>query len=125
MRSSVWPAVFALLVGFGMAAQWGLSLASGGVVEVETRPVELGFHLAAEGTTALLLVLAGLGLLRRAGWARWLYCVATGMLLYTAIVSPGYFVQEGQPVFLAVFVVILALALLCLALVVRRRDSSD
>ncbi len=124
MRRDVWPAVFALLVGAGMVAQWTLSLVGGGVAEVETRPVELGFHLAAEGTTALLLVVAGLGLLRRAGWAWWLYCVATGMLLYTAIVSPGYFVQEGQPAYLALFVVILALALVFLALVVRSRRPS-
>ena len=119
MKRDRWPGVFAIVVGVGMVAQWTVSLLAGGVPEVETRPVALGFHLAAEGLTAALLVAAGVALLLRRRWARWAYAVATGMLLYTAIVSPGYFVQEGQPIFLLLFAVILAFAVMTLVVVVR------
>ena len=36
--------------------------------------------------------------------------VSAGMLLYTAIVSPGYFAQQGQWAFLIMFATVLALA---------------
>lgn len=49
--------------------------------------------------------MAGVALLREMPWGRWLYAIASGMLVYTAIVSPGYFAQEGQPAFLALFAV--------------------
>jgi peptidoglycan/LPS O-acetylase OafA/YrhL len=123
MKEHSWPAVFAIVVGVGMVAQWAFSLLTGGVPEVETRPTALGFHLAAEGLTAALLVAAGVALLLRRPRRTWLYALATGMLLYTAIVSPGYFVQEGQPIFLLMFAVILVLAVLGLVAVIRERDG--
>ena len=119
MRKQVWPAVFAIVVGGAMIAQWVLSFATGGVPEVESRPTELAFHLAAEGLTAVLLIVAGVALLRRRPWGRWIYAVASGMLVYTAIVSPGYFLQEGQSAFLGMFAVILLLAVLGLVRAVR------
>jgi hypothetical protein len=48
-------------------------------------------------------------------WARDLFLVASGMLIYTAIVSPGYFVQKGQNIWLLFFGLILALDLYALA----------
>jgi peptidoglycan/LPS O-acetylase OafA/YrhL len=127
MERLLWPGVFGIVVGVGMVGQWAVSLAAGSVPEVDTRPVALGFHLAAEGLTAVLLICAGAGLVRGARWARSLYLLAVGMLLYTAIVSPGYFVQEGQPGFALLFIVILVLAAVCLVAVVRdgSRTGSD
>jgi peptidoglycan/LPS O-acetylase OafA/YrhL len=121
----VWPAAFAIVVGVSMVAQWAVSFAAGAVPEVDTRPVALGFHLAAEALTATLLVLAGVALLRKVRWAAWLYAVAVGMLVYTAIVSPGYFIQEGQAAFLLMFGVVLLLAVLCLITVVRGGAEED
>ena len=46
-------ASFLILVGILMIGQWGFSLAMGQVPEVATEPIRLGFHLAAELTTAL------------------------------------------------------------------------
>jgi hypothetical protein len=40
------------------------------------------------------------------------------MLLYTVIVSPGYFAEKGQWAFVAMFAVLLLLALLSIVLVV-------
>jgi peptidoglycan/LPS O-acetylase OafA/YrhL len=117
--------MFAIVVGVAMVAQWTVSFAAGEVPEVDTRPVELAFHLAAEALTAALLVAAGVALLRRVSWASWLYAVAVGMLAYTAIVSPGYFIQEGQAAFLAMFGAVLLLAVLCLIAVVRGGAEED
>jgi hypothetical protein len=51
------------------------------------------------------------GLLRGKAWAVKSFLVFGGMLLYSVIVSPGYFAQQGQWIFVGMFAVLLALAL--------------
>lgn len=114
----VFAAIFALVVGVGMIGQWILFLVTGQVPELETEPLRIRFHLAAEFATALALVAGGLALLTDQSWGRWFYLVAAGMLLYTAIVSPGYFAEKGQWAFVGMFGVVLVLALVSIVLVV-------
>lgn len=111
------PAVFALIIGLGILGQWGASAVRGQIPELKTEPARIAFHLAAEFTTALGLILAGAGLLFGWGWARDLFLVASGMLVYTSIVSPGYFVQMGQKIWLLIFGLILALNMWTLSVV--------
>ncbi|MFP4345070.1 MAG: hypothetical protein ACLFU8_10285 [Anaerolineales bacterium] len=70
-------------------------LATGNVPELETEPLAIAFHLAAELATAVALLFAGVGLLRRARWATSVTRLALGMLLYTVINSAGYFAEQG------------------------------
>jgi hypothetical protein len=114
----VFAAVFALVVGAGMIGQWVLFLVTGQVPELETEPLRIRFHLAAELTTALALVVGGLALLTEQAWGRWFYLLAVGMLLYTVIVSPGYFAEKGQWAFVGVFAIVLLLALVSISFVV-------
>jgi hypothetical protein len=114
------PAVFAIIVGLGMIGQWTALFISGQIPELETEPYRISFHLAGEGLTAVLLILSGLGLFLSWPWAQPLYLVAGGMLLYTAIVSPGYFVQQGQPSWLGIFLAIVILAVYSLIAVAAR-----
>lgn len=109
---------FAIVVGLGMVGQWALSLTKGRVPELETEPIRIGFHLAAEFATALALLVSGIGLLAGCAWSRYAYLVAVGMLLYTVIVSPGYFAQQGNWAMPALFTLILVLALVSLVLVI-------
>lgn len=102
---------FAVLVGLGMIGQWAVSLGSRQVPELRTEPVRIAFHLVGEFATAAALITAGAGLILDAGWAPEVALVAMGMLLYTAIVSPGYFGQKGQWRMVAMFAVLVALAL--------------
>ncbi len=87
---------FAVAAGFLMIGIWGFSLTTGKVPEIQTALLSIGFHLAAEILTALALLLSGLAILKKLAWGRTLFLVAGGMLLYTVIVSPGYFAQRGQ-----------------------------
>lgn len=104
-------AVFAILVGAGMIAQWTLSFLKKQIPELETEPIRIGFHLAGELLTALALILAGAALLAGAPWAEPVFLTASGMLLYTAVVSPGYFAQQGQWVWVVIFGVLIAISL--------------
>ena len=114
----IFAAIYAIVVGAGMIGQWLVFLATGQVPELVTEPLRIRFHLAAEFATALALLVGGLALLTGQAWGRWFYLLAMGMLLYTVIVSPGYFAQKGQWAFVGMFAVVLLLALVSIALVV-------
>jgi hypothetical protein len=113
----VFAALYALVVGLGMIGQWTFFLVTRQVPELKTEPYRIAFHLAAEFVTAIVLVVSGVGLLANTSWSRPLYLVATGTLLYTSIVSPGYFAQKREWPLVAMFALILVLALFSLALV--------
>jgi hypothetical protein len=110
-------AIFSLVVGVGMIAQWAMSYFSKQIPELKTEPIRIGFHLAGEMVTALGLIISGIALLSGAGWAIPCFLVAVGMLLYTAIVSPGYFAQQGQWGWLGMFSAIIVLAVISMVLI--------
>jgi hypothetical protein len=110
----IFPAIFSILVGIGMIIQWTLSYFSQQIPELETEPLRILFHIAAEMITALMLISGGVGLMANWAWAVPVYLVAIGMLLYTAIASPGYFAQKGRWGWLGLFGILILLALVSL-----------
>jgi hypothetical protein len=98
-------AVYAIVAGLIMIAQWSVFYATGKIPELRTEPIRIRFHIAGEIATALSLMSAGIGLLTSQEWASSLYLVAAGMLFYTVIVSPGYFAQQGKWVWAIIFTV--------------------
>ena len=113
----LFPAIFAILVGIGMIGQWSFLYLSKQIPELETERIRILFHIAAELLTALGLIVGGIGLLVNSAWGVPVYLVASGMLLYTAIVSPGYFAQKGQWAWLGMFGALALLALIGIAIV--------
>ncbi len=107
---------YAIIVGVLMFGQWAFFLAAKQVPELKTEPVRISFHLAAEFLAAAALMTSGAGLLVQAAWALQLYPVAVGMLIYTVIVSPGYFAQKRAWPLVGMFAVLLILALISLML---------
>jgi hypothetical protein len=114
----IFAAVFALIVGLSMIGQWAASYFAGQIPELVDEPIRIGFHIAAEMVTAVALLSAGVGLLLQQAWANPLYLIAVGMLFYTAIVSPGYFAQKGQWVWLIIFAVLIILGLISIRFVI-------
>ena len=105
---------YAIAVGVLMLGQWGFFLLAGMVPELQTAPLEIGFHLSAEMLTAMALITAGMGTLRGKRWGTTLYLIAAGMLLYTVINSAGHFAQQGQWPFVGMFGMLLIGALVSL-----------
>ncbi len=116
MRFSAW---YGIVVGVLMFAQWAFFLLAGQVPELETEPYRIAFHLIAEAVTAVLLILGGVGLLREATWGRDVSLFAHGLLVYTVIVSPGYFAQLGEWPLVAMFAVLLVLAVFSVSRLLR------
>jgi hypothetical protein len=112
MKFAAW---YGILVGVLMLVQWGSFLATGQVPELRAAPLRIAFHLAGEGLTAMGLFISGIALLKRKSWAKKVYLVVSGMLIYSVIASPGYFAQQGQWPMVAMFSVLFVLALVSLA----------
>jgi hypothetical protein len=55
-------------VGLSMIAMWTMFYVTGGIPEINTRPVEIGLHIIAETLTALLLIAGGMGLVKNKRW---------------------------------------------------------
>ena len=58
----IFPSIFAIVVGIGMIAMWSVSYLSKQIPELESEPMRIKFHLAAEFATAIVLLIAGIGL---------------------------------------------------------------
>lgn len=100
-----------------MIGQWSLSYATNQIPELTTEPIRIWFHIAGEMVTAITLTISGVGLLAHKTWAPNLFLVSTGMLIYTAIVSPGYFAQKGQWIWILIFGVIITISVFSIFLV--------
>ena len=90
-----------------MIAQWTFFIVTGNVPELQTEPFRIAFHLAAEFTTALMLIASGIATLKSSAWGKNVLLVGLGMVIYSEIVSPGYFAQLGQWALVAMFAVLL------------------
>ncbi len=122
VRKTKSAAIFAIVVGISMLGMWTVFYLTGNIPELETKPVELAFHLFAEFITAVLLISAGAGLLKATSWGYNLYLIAAGMVLYTMIMSPGYFLQTGDVAFLIMFGVLIILTFYFLAVIIKNKN---
>ena len=101
------PAWYGILVGLLMIAQWTFSILAGGVPEFENAPWKIAFHLAAEFSTAILLIVGGIATLRSIAWSKPILILSLGMVIYSEIVSPGYFAQLNQWALVVMFAALL------------------
>lgn len=102
-----------------MIGQWSVFIATGQVPELESEVLRILFHLAGEGITAIGLVWGGISLLRKDTYAHAIYLLFCGMLLYSIIVSPGYFAQLGQWEFVAMFAILCIITIISTVVVAK------
>lgn len=94
-----------------MIGMWIMFYINGQIPELNSELIRIGMHLTAEFTTAVLLVISGIGLQKK--WSKALYLsVLDSMLVCTLIQSPGYFAKQGDIGFVFMFVVFVILALI-------------
>lgn len=115
--------IYAIFVGLLMFMMWSFFLIAGMVPELETKPAEIILHLVAEFSTAFLLIIAGISALKKSRHSKWLYPFSIGMLMYTLIVSPGYYLQAGEYFFVAMFSVLIVLSIVFLTLFLRGNNE--
>jgi len=113
-----WAGIYSILIGGAIIAIWAMFALTGQIPEMKTAPLSIGAHLAAEFVTAGALIIAGAALLKKYKWAVKAYLVATGMLLYTLIASPGFFGQKDmfEAVFMFAGMALIAVGLLAIVI---------
>lgn len=116
--------VYSAVVGFFMLSFWAMILLTDQVPS-EQVPWAIAFHLAGELLTAVLLIISALGLLLEKVWAQVLSPFALGMLLYTVIVSPGYYAQLGNTPMVIMFLILTALTVAALVGILRTATKNS
>ena len=110
-------ALYAMLVGLSLLWYWGFVAIRREIPELDTEPFRILFHIIAELMTAVALLAGAVGLLTNSSWGLKVHLLAMGMLLYTLVASPGYFVQRREWPMVGVFAVVFLLTLGSLVLV--------
>ena len=103
--------VFEIFLGSCMLIQWAFFYFTGNIPELVSEPVRISFHIAGETVTAVLLIISGIMLLKNHASGGRLSLFALGMVMYSMIVSPGYFAQRGQWGFVIMFAALISVAL--------------
>jgi hypothetical protein len=111
MRTGV--GIYCLVVGVLMAVWWAVDIGRGALQRPDRTRPEIVLHLAAELVTAALLAIGG-GLLV-AGGSAGIALAGLGMLLYTVIASPGYFIARHEWAPAAMFAALAVLTVAALA----------
>lgn len=102
---------FAIVVGIAILAIWAYMLGTGSVPELDIRPLATWLHIAGEVVTALLLIAAGIGLLRHSVWGRRLYIFATAALLFEIIHAVGFYGERGDVAMVLFFLLVALLGI--------------
>jgi len=98
-------AIVPILIGAGMLSFWALAIATRRVPEIEAGGIEIWFHIVAETVTGVVLIAGGAAVLNDGDslFAIVLSSLSLGMLTYTLIVSPGYYVERRNLPLIVVF----------------------
>jgi hypothetical protein len=97
---------YAVAVGVAIIGWWAVEVRGGVLRRPDRSPGEIGLHVLAEVLAAVGLVVGGVLVL--ADRTASVLLVGLGMLLYTVIQSPGYFVARRQWAMVVIFAVLTA-----------------
>ncbi len=106
MPAGLWYVVgYSVAVGVSLLAYWPLMIAAKQVPEIREGKREIWFHVAAEVATGLTLIGGAVATLvnHGASRSRVLSALGLGMVVYTLIQSPGYYVVRGNRAMVAMF----------------------
>jgi asparagine N-glycosylation enzyme membrane subunit Stt3 len=102
---------------------WSFFYISGNIPELSYGPYRIFIHLVGEITTAFVLIAGGIGAYYKRKWGNMAYFLGTGMLIYTLIVSPGYYLQNKNWEFVLMFSLLIVITITLLFLFIKKRGD--
>lgn len=114
--------IYCILTGISILAFWGISIAINQVPELEQGTKEIYFHLAAEISTATLLILSGAGTRQQKKWSKPLTKISLGMLLYAVINAAGLYADQNNTIITIIFITIIISTILIIATIFRNQE---
>ena len=103
MNLRILVSIYSIMIGILMILMWLVLILTNQVPEIYTAPLNIGYHLLAEFLTATFLLFGGFGLYTKKEWSFHLFLISMGMLLYTVIVSAGYYANDGDLIMVGMF----------------------
>jgi hypothetical protein len=97
--------IYSIIIGIAMICMWIILITTNQVLEIKSAPIKITYHLIAEFFTSIMLLIGGYGLLKKQVWGFHLYLISMGMLLYTVIVSAGYYANLGDMIMVGMFTI--------------------
>jgi hypothetical protein len=110
-------AAYAIVVGILILDLWAVLYVRKAIPELRTAKREIVTHIAAEMTTAIVLLAGGALNFLSAG-STWILLVGMGMLLYSVVNSSGYYWHRKVYAPLTMFAVLGILAVVSIAVLV-------
>jgi hypothetical protein len=123
MKLIKFAATYSMLVGISMIGLWATLFFSNEIPEINSTPIAVSMHIAAEMATAILLIFSSIGLLLKKIWGLQMYMFSMGMLVYTQIQSPGYYAEKGEWAFVVMFAITISISLIFVILSLLKRDE--
>lgn len=108
-----------------MIIQWEFFLMTGSVAEIQTEPIRISFHLTGELATTILLIAGETSAIKEKLFGKQILLIAFGMLLYTLIVSPGYFAQKDEWSFVLMFAVLMVFTIISILRLIHDPKSNS
>jgi hypothetical protein len=112
--------IYSIIIGIAMICMWIVFILTNQVPEINIAPLKISYHLLAEFLTAILLLIGGFGLFTKKEWGFNLYFISMGMLLYTVIVSAGYYADLGEMIMVVMFTVFQIVTILFIGIALFR-----
>ena len=107
MKIKAMAAIYSILIGVSIIGMWTILYITGSIPEFDTEPIRIGMHLFAEIATGIISILGAYGLQSNKRWGYNVDLISMGMLIYTLLVSPGYYAEKGNYLFVGMFAIIL------------------
>lgn len=101
--------IYSILSGIMIIGTWFFLFKQNRLNELHMRRMEMTSHLIAEIITAILLIIAGVGLLLNIAWATIISPVSLGMLFYAIVNISGRYVEDRDTVMVIILTVAAAL----------------
>lgn len=122
MKIKKYAAIYSIFMGISMIGMWIMFYVTNQIPELEFKPIETSMHITAEIVTAVLLIIGGVSLFNKK-WGYEIYLLSMGMLLYTLIMSPGYFMEKGEAGFIIMFGVFIIIAIYFIIMSLVKKDE--
>jgi hypothetical protein len=97
--------IYIIIIGIAMLSMWIFLLIKREVPELTTKPTQIFFHLIAELSTSIMLIIGGIGLIMDQSWGIPLFFISIGMAIYSTINAAGFYGQlKDWPMFIVLIV---------------------
>ncbi len=111
--------IISIAIGAGILGLWGMLLITGNVPELVSAPISITFHLIAELSMGILMLISGIALLKASKWSSWLFVLSSGLVIYAVINSAGYYGQFGNWPMVMMFMGLLGITIILNILIIR------